>query len=117
MELFLTHRSALELWRLSGRANDGQIRKQRNIVVPDLPPRAAAIKQVVGWGLTLPLVLTVSNPSAKRATNRMRSHIFTGPLPGGSILRASDGVLVSSPELCFFQMASQLPLVKLIELG
>ena len=52
-----------------------------------------------------------------RDQQNAKPHLFTGPLPGSSILRASDDVLVSSPELCFFQMASQLPLVKLIELG
>jgi len=65
----------------------------------------------------MPLAVTVCSHSAKRPSNGVRPHQFAAPLPGSSIIRVSDGILVSSIELCFFQMASQLPLVKLIELG
>ena len=38
-------------------------------------------------------------------------------LPEGCIVKVIDGLYVSSPEMCFFQMAAELSLVKKIELG
>jgi len=38
-------------------------------------------------------------------------------MPDRCLAKIDSEILVASPELCFFQMASELPLVKLIELG
>jgi len=38
-------------------------------------------------------------------------------MPERCLVNIGDGLLVASPELCFFQMASKLSFVKLIELG
>jgi len=38
-------------------------------------------------------------------------------LPAGSFVNAEGGLYVSSPEFCFFQMAGEYPLAKLIALG
>jgi len=47
----------------------------------------------------------------------MRCHISSGRLPYGSFIQVEPGLSVSSPELCFVQMASELPLVELMMLG
>ena len=46
-----------------------------------------------------------------------KSHFFPEVLPDRCLVDLGGGLLVASPELCFFQMASELPLIKLIELG
>jgi len=47
----------------------------------------------------------------------MKQHVFIGPTPFGCFVAAKDDLMVSSPEFCFLQMASELSLVELIELG
>ena len=43
--------------------------------------------------------------------------MFTGKTPEGCFINVDDGLIVSSPEFCFLQMASLLPLAGLILLG
>jgi hypothetical protein len=59
----------------------------------------------------------LSNPSARQPTQELRQHVYRGPTLNGYVLEFEDGLVVSSPEFCFLQMAAELPLVKLIELG
>jgi len=59
----------------------------------------------------------VSTPAAKRRTHKLKTHVFTKSLPEGSIIAEGNGLFVSSPELCFFQMDSELPFAKHLELG
>ena len=47
----------------------------------------------------------------------MQPHVCGHPLPEGSLIDVGGGLFVCSPELCFFQMASQLRFAKLLELG
>ncbi|MCL1896009.1 MAG: hypothetical protein FWG03_05625 [Clostridiales bacterium] len=47
----------------------------------------------------------------------MRLHMFAGQTPEGCFINIDDGLVVSSPEFCFLQMASLLPLAGLIVLG
>jgi len=47
----------------------------------------------------------------------MVQHVYRGETPSGCFVFAESGIMVSSPEFCFLQMANQLSLVKLIELG
>ncbi|MCL1846781.1 MAG: hypothetical protein FWF91_02295 [Coriobacteriia bacterium] len=65
----------------------------------------------------MPLDATVSSKAARRVTSVVRSHVFEAALPRGGVVYVGGGLCVSSPELCFFWMASELSLVKLIELG
>ena len=69
------------------------------------------------WGLTMPLHVLVGNSNARKATRNLHCHISSGEFPDGSFVRLGSGLVVSSPELCFLQMASELPLVDLIALG
>ena len=47
----------------------------------------------------------------------MKQHVFSGETPACCFMHVDTGLFVSSPEFCFLQLANQLPLVKLIELG
>ena len=59
----------------------------------------------------------VGNVEARRKRKAMRLHFFAGQTHEGCFIRIDDGLFVSSPEFCFLQMASLLPLAGLIELG
>ena len=117
MRLLLTHKSALEYWRLHGKAQDEFSRSRQKSAAPAYYPEFAAICQLATGGLSLPLDAVVSSRAARRASAALRSHVFEAPLPRGGVVDVGGGLCVSSPELCFFWMASELSLVKLIELG
>jgi very-short-patch-repair endonuclease len=68
-------------------------------------------------GLTAPLDILVANGSARKANRLVRNHICCGPYPKSCFFDTGQGLLACSPELCFLQMAEDLPLLKLIELG
>lgn len=61
-------------------------------------------------------VLVPSN-SAKRKSRIATFHVCSGILPHGSIVRIGPGELISSPELCFTQMAQTLSLPETVQLG
>jgi len=46
-----------------------------------------------------------------------KPHVCSSAFPEGSIIDIGEGFFVTSPEYCFFQMASELPLAKLVQLG
>jgi len=117
MEIVLTHRSAVEYWRIHGKARVDRDHRQRKRVSPTIPPEASAIRLLNAQGLSYPVNVMVSTPAAKRHTQKLKTHVFTQPLPEGSIIDEGNGLFASSPELCYFQMDSELPFAKHLELG
>ncbi len=67
--------------------------------------------------LVLPLHVLVPDADKRKNNKRLACHVCSGPLPVGSFWRIDKNCLVACPELTYLQMASQLPLIKLIELG
>lgn len=47
----------------------------------------------------------------------MTARVWAAPLAGSRFARAGKGIYVSSPELCFVQMARELSIYELIQLG
>lgn len=88
--------------------------RKREIFLPDKPP---ATEQVRLLGLTQPVHTVISNPNSRWSSKAMKQHVFTGRTPADCFVSVSDRLFVSSPEFCFLQLADQLPLVILIELG
>jgi len=117
MELYITHESALEYWRKQGKARDKDIQRLRKARIPAVTPNAQLLQQARAVGLSLPLDIFVTTLEARRPSKKTRPHVFGGALPDNSFISLGNGLFVSSPELCFFQMASKLTLIKLIELG
>jgi len=68
-------------------------------------------------GLTFPMDIMVSELGARRPSKVAVPHACTKSLPESALVDAGDGLYVSSPEFCFFQMAGEYPLAKLIALG
>lgn len=117
MELFISHRSALEYWRLHGNTLGSSLRRQYRRKLPASPPDTSSLHSGKTLGLSLPLNVMVANPDARRVSRITRPHVYRGPVPDSSFIPVADGLVVSSPEFCFLQMACVLSLIELIELG
>jgi len=68
-------------------------------------------------GFSSPLHVLVGSDNARKNQQGLHCHISSGEFPNGSFVRMPSGLIVSSPELCFMQMASVLSLVDLVALG
>ena len=117
MELFLTHTSALEYWRIYGTEQYRQSRRVRRRTAPLEPPDASTLQKLASCGLNVPLNVTVGTENARRRSNLVHSRLLSGLLPEGCFVDVGRGMLVSSPEFCFLQMAKELEFPKLVELG
>ena len=120
MDIYIGYDSALRFWRRQGRTRGSYVHRQRRSKLPSrlIKTNAASIERVLQvTGLELPLDILVAAPNARSKSRIQKTHVCSRPLPENSFISVGEGVYVSSPELCFFQMASQLTLIKLIELG
>ena len=117
MEVFITHGSALQYWRTNRKNRDVLKRRQRGRKAPSTPPKDSIPLHTITSRLSLPIDVTVSAANARRASRLFRPHVFAGGMPDRCLVSVKNEIIVASPELCFFQMASELPLAKLIELG
>lgn len=118
MELLISHKSALEYWRLHGLAQVDTEHRQRRKTVPSDTPTDLELQRMDARGLSFPFEITVGSLSSLRRLKKVRrTHVSSEPLPEGSIFDVGGGLFVASPELCFFQLASRLPLAKLLRLG
>jgi len=117
MEAFITNDSALEFWRLYRRSKKDRVFPPCRRRPPGESPSSFELHRGDTWNLTLPLDLMVGSRGARRPSEAVRPHVCTKHLPDGSFVNAEDGLVVSSPEFCFFQMAGEYPLAKLIALG
>jgi len=68
-------------------------------------------------GLSLPLDIMVGDRSARRPSKAVRPYVCPKHIPDGAFVSFGDGLYLSSPEFCFFQMAAKYPLAQLIALG
>gem|GEM_PF-491177 len=121
MDIVVSHESALEYWRwyfyLHGNEKNTDFTKQRRKNTPISAPNRATILDVAPSGLSYPLNIIVGHKNAKRYSTTFQTREYTGPTPDGCFVNIGDGLAVSAPPFCFFQMASELQLIKLIELG
>lgn len=117
MTIVLSHISALEYW-LSVRLGSRSFVAVTHAKALLSKPPAPEMQQGLGpWWLPEPLHVLVVQDSHRRWTDDRVYHVWSGPLPKGSLLDTRNGFYVCSPELCFLQMASSLSLVELIQLG
>jgi len=84
------------------------------VVLPDKP---VMINPTDFTGFEHPVHIMVGEASVRRTAKIVRQHIFSGDTPIGSFMNIGDGLMASSPEFCFYQMAEQFNLAGLIELG
>ena len=121
MMLYISHSSALEYWRNNWRrvqAGNALAEKRKFTGKPSAEPLdASELRFANPWGLSMPLHILVGSKNARKTTRGLICHISSGQLPQGSFVQVSSGLAVSSPELCFVQLANKLTLVELVELG
>jgi very-short-patch-repair endonuclease len=158
MEYFISHQSALEFWRgarIYASQNKAELphKVARTKHLPTKPHATVRLskefweKNGLHPTLSLPVHILVANANARNASQSLRSHVWSQPLPHGSLIDASargtasnastastasnagnadnastagnahNSLTVSSPEFCFLQMASVLSLEELIKLG
>jgi len=114
MRLFISHQSALEYWR-KRRAlpNESARRRYRT----ELADAQASVNPELALGLTPPIHIMLQAQADRRASESVCKHVFSGQTPVGCFVRADDGLMVSTPEFCFLQLAGKLSLIDLIEVG
>jgi len=117
MEIMITHKTALQYWRIHGAIQKSKERPQRARKAPASTPEASVLLKGDIFGLSLPFDVTVSTSASRRVSSAFNTHVFPGVMPDRCLVNIGEGFLVASPELCFFQMADKLPLAKIIELG
>ena len=114
MKLFIGHQSALEYWRLYRALPQGGSRRRRSFFLPNNLPSEELFNPPP---LAVPLHVMLSRSKTGRLPLETKQHVFKGETPTGCFVDTKDGYAVSSPEFCFLQLASQLPLPRIIQLG
>jgi len=114
MKVCIGYQSALEYWRIHRALPDNRALRKRNVLLPENPPTSEQVKLS---GLTLPLHIIHRSSVNRWASKVMKQHVYSGKTPAGCFIGAENELEVSSPEFCFLQMAGQLSLPELIELG
>ena len=117
MEIIISHMSALEYWRLYGQKKISKDAKKRRKRLQDAIPSLSFVCDVVPEGLSHPISLLVGASGARRRSKMVRPRVYTRQVPEWGFIETGNGVTVCTPAFCFFQMAADLPLLKLIELG
>ena len=121
-DLVVSHASALDYWsRHDGRLPDCcRERFPEAMVKP--PLLSGGIQaELSELGLELsednPLDLLFWWNGLRSDSARVRAHAISRPIPPGALIRVSDHVLVSSPELTFIQMSHVYGLERLMMVG
>ena len=117
MKWIISHQSALEFWRKTP-AEDSLAGKKSRAMKPQAKPLNAEELHAESFrGLAMPIHVLVGSGNARKVNRTLHCHVSSGEFPNGSFVRMDSGLIVSSPELCFLQMASELSLTDLVALG
>lgn len=114
----MTHHSALAYWQ-SRFSQPGQIGNWRAQLPSDkLDGRTIDFERMerLGFGPP-PLHVTIADLSQRTQVAGVRCHILKGPVPKGAFMLVKPDIWVSSPELCFVQLAAELSFPAAVHLG
>jgi len=126
MKHFIGYQSALEYWRRCRSLPGSSANRRCKGALPKKPSKydpqefSGQFPQEYSGqfsGFTTPVHIVIGDRSARRGSKLVKQHLFSGETPIGCFMNIGNGLMMSSPEFCFFQMTGQLPLAKLIELG
>lgn len=120
MQYTFCHSSALRYWRLRCHAsgvNHAKPLERCRKRPPGTAPNLQWLLENHPFGLVPPLDIMLGESGGRRVSKKVMQHVYTGPTPEGCFLSIDDSFIVSSPEFCFLQMADELSLIELIELG
>ena len=129
MSVFVSHISALQVWsslkegaaalalhadpRKTPCWRTGRPLPQVKVTLRDI--QSIASREIAN--LAVPLHVLVPDAASRSRSELAVCHASSSTYPRGSFVRLAEGMLVSSPELCFVQMATKLPLIALVRLG
>ena len=118
MDIIISHKSALEYWRLHGNTKicDTAARLHRK-TPPVSISNIADIRKKAPDGLSYPIDILVGSQNAKWKSEVFRPRVYTGPTPDGCFVSIGEGMAVSAPQYLYFQIAGEMPLAKLVQLG
>ena len=124
MDIYLGHATALEYWSYlaldsgapvrgaepaSLRAETWGLRRTRVRLIAAKVPDDKALADRAQLELAIldrPLHLLVSSPHGRRVATALKAcHVWSRPVPVGSFVRLAPGILLSTPEFAFLQMA------------
>lgn len=109
--VILSHKSALEYWRYvaSPAGVDGSWSGSPYDSAGGMADGLAALSR--------PLELLVFCDGPRHRSGQMHTHKWIGELPSKAVLKTASSLEVVSPEFCFLQLATQLSLIELIQIG
>ena len=117
MKWIISHKSALEIWRTTP-ARIAVKGKRLRVMKPSNKPLDTNELRIEKFqNLSRPLHILVGSKNARKASKSLHCHISLAEIPDWSFIRMPNGLIVSSPELCFLQMASELSFIDLVMLG
>jgi len=117
MRWIISHQSALEFWR-KAHADEALAGKRLRATNPSAKPlNVKDLKNENPWNHDTPLHVLVGSDNARKNCRGLHCHISSGEFPDGSFIQMTQGLAVSSPELCFLQMAGELSFTDLVMLG
>jgi len=117
MEWIICHKTALEFWIKSSAREALAGRKVSANTLSINPPSAKELRKGNPWGLSMPLHILVRTRNARKVSKNLICHVGSIQFPKGSFIQVAQGLTVSSPELCFMQLASDLSLPELVAIG
>lgn len=124
MKAILCDQTALNFWRsrsepIGSVPSDRACLPERRGVVDHDVPSAAIVSELRTWGLVGEdeVHLLVTSADKRRRLKGVNFTVISNPVPQGSFERAMGQVYVVSPEMLFVQLAGELPLVELLEIG
>ena len=129
MSVFVSHISALQVWSSLKEGTAALALHADPRKTPcwrtgrPLPQGKVALRDIQGIAgreianLAFPLHVLVPDAACRSRSELAACHVSSSTYPRGSFVRLAEGVLVSSPELCFVQMATKLPPIALVRLG
>lgn len=119
MKTFLSHETALAYWRVHFPLDSGLGKAARVSRAEECASRKADVIGSMPEEFAIPgapIDVLVFSEALRRRSGGIACHAWQTDLPDNAFYRAR-GVYVSSPEFVFLQMASVLPLERLIALG
>ena len=130
MSVYISHTSALRFWSSFETSTPllAQIMQPRHSpswrTRAPLPSSSKATSQDIRrlseldvGGLSYPVHILASSERARSRHSKAVCHVCAGSFPRSSFVRIDKGIYASSPELCFVQMALDLPFAALVRLG
>ena len=120
MNLYICNLSALWFYSMVTTSLDDVSKPCTKTSVSDA---ASALSEIRAFDLTEldfgrgALLVLVGDATSRSKAASVKYHVRSCELPLGAFRKLDVGIFLASPELCFYELACSLPLLKLVEFG